>query len=134
RILTGEDSCEEITALQSQMSLLDAPPVPQPELTSLHHLLLELKAFVGISPDPTTIVFYLSTKGNIPISESFQVELTPQGVPTDVNQLGKIKTLFTDLSPSDTVEHVYLVSRIYSVITITPSLHHISTQSYSPDP
>jgi len=88
RILTGEDSCVEITALQSQMSLLDAPPVPQPELTSLHHLLLELKAFVGISPDPTTIVFYLSTKGNIPISESFQVELTPQGVPTDVKQLG----------------------------------------------
>lgn len=133
RILTGDDSCVEITALQSQMSLLDAPPVPQPELSTLHHLLLELKAFVGISPDPTTLVFYLSTKGNIPISESFQVELTPQGVPTDVTQLGKIKTLFTDLSPRDTVDDVYLVARIYSVITITPSLAQINTQSYPPE-
>lgn len=120
RILTGDDSAVEITSLQSQMSLLDAPPQTAPEHSTLHHLLLDVKAFVGISPDPTTIVFYLATKQNKPISESFSVELTPQGVPADVNQLGKIKTLFVDLSTRDASDDVYLVARVYNVVTIVP--------------
>lgn len=36
RILTGEDSSVEITTLQSQMSLLDSPPLPVQEGVTLH--------------------------------------------------------------------------------------------------
>lgn len=114
RILTGEDSSVEITTLQSQMSLLDAPPVTVQEGVTLHHLLLDLKAFVGMALEPTTLVFYLATKTHIPISESFTVELSQQGVPVDASQIGQLQTLFLNLSPRDTAEEIYLVARVYT--------------------
>lgn len=115
RILTGEDSSVEITTLQSQMSLLDAPPVVVQEGATLHHLLLDLKAFVGMASEPTTLVFYLATKTHIPISESFTVELSQQGVPVDASQIGQLQTLFLNLSTRDTAEEIYLVARVYTI-------------------
>ena len=117
RILTGEDSSVEITTLQSQMSLLDAPPVVVHEGVTLHHLLLDLKAFVGMATEPTTLIFYLATKGHIPISESFTVELSQQGVPVDASQIGQLQTLFLNLSARDTAEEIYLVTRVYTLHT-----------------
>ncbi|KAF8460036.1 hypothetical protein BDZ91DRAFT_833344 [Kalaharituber pfeilii] len=118
RILTGEDSSVELTTLQSHMSLLDAPPVAASEGVTLHHLLLDLKAFVGIATDPTTLVFYLATKNHVPISETFTVELTQQGVPVDQSQIGLLQTLFINLSTRDTAEEIYLVARLYTVHTM----------------
>lgn len=118
RILTGEDSSVEITTLQSQMSLLDAPPVQVHEGVTLHHLLLDLKAFVGMAAEPTTLVFYLATKGHVPISESFTVELSQQGVPVDASQIGQLQTLFLNLSARDTADEIYLVARVYTLHTI----------------
>lgn len=118
RILTGDDPSVEITTLQSQMSLLDAPPnIPNDGIT-LHHLLLEHKAFIGMTTEPVTLVFYLATKANIPVSESFVVELTAKGEPLDSNQLGKMQTLFTDLSSRDAAEDMFLVVRVYTTVTI----------------
>ncbi|KAI5787677.1 hypothetical protein DFH27DRAFT_592401 [Peziza echinospora] len=115
RILTGEDSSVEITTLQSQMSLLEAPHVVINEGVTLHHLLLDLKAFVGIALEPTTLVFYLANKSNVPISETFTVELTHQGVPVDPGKLGLLQTLFVGLTTRDTSEDIYLVARVYTV-------------------
>ncbi|KAH0607773.1 uncharacterized protein H6S33_002807 [Morchella sextelata] len=117
RILTGDDSSVEITSLQSQMSLLDAPPAHANDGVALHHLLLEHKSFVGITTEPVTLVFYLATKANVPVSESFMIELGPGGVPTD-GQLGRMQTLFTDLSSRDAAEDVFLVVRIYTTVTV----------------
>jgi len=127
RILTGEDSSVEVTTLQSQMSLLDAPPVAVHEGVTLHHLLLDLKAFVGMATEPTTLVFYLATKGHIPISESFTVELSQQGVPVDASQIGQLQTLFLNLSSRDTAEEIYLVARVYTLHSVVVGSQH--TQS-----
>lgn len=120
RILTGDDSSVDITTLQSQMSLLDYPPAPAQDGITLHHLLMEHKAFVGMTNDPITLVFYLATKQNIPISESFTVELNAQGSVLDLTQLGKMQTLFTDLSSRDATEDMFLVARVYTTVAVVP--------------
>ncbi|CAZ79583.1 unnamed protein product [Tuber melanosporum] len=120
RILTGDDSSVDITTLQSQMSLLEYPPTPSQDGITLHHLLMEHKAFVGMANEPVTLVFYLSTKQNIPISESFTVSLNAQGTPLDSNNLGKMQTLFTDLSSRDAMEDMFLVVRVYSTMSVAP--------------
>ncbi|RPB00941.1 hypothetical protein L873DRAFT_1788560 [Choiromyces venosus 120613-1] len=121
RILTGDDSSVDITTLQSQMSLLEYPPAPSQDGITLHHLLMEHKAFVGMTNEPVTLVFYLATKQNIPISESFTVSLNAQGTPLDTKNLGKMQTLFTDLSSRDATEDMFLVVRVYSTISVVPS-------------
>jgi dedicator of cytokinesis protein 3 len=104
RILTGNDSSVEITQLQSMMSLLDAPPETPVDTVALHHLMLESKAFIGISKTPTTLVFGLySLSRGLParlVSEPFQIEFSLQGLPKDPG-LKQMKTLFTDLSSRD---------------------------------
>src|SRR5207244_1379735 len=44
--------------------------------------------------------------------------LSPQGVPVDTNQLGRIQTLFTDLTPRDVTDEVYMVARVLTNTTI----------------
>ncbi|KAF3942013.1 hypothetical protein ABW19_dt0207725 [Dactylella cylindrospora] len=116
-ILTGSDSAISVTALQAQMALLDAPPVEKTEGVTLHHLYFDMKAFAGVSADPTVIMFYLTTRQQR-ISENYTVELTQQGVPIDPNQLHKMQTLFTDMSTKDIADEVYLVARVYSASTV----------------
>ncbi|KAL7272558.1 Deoxycytidine kinase 1 [Rhizina undulata] len=132
RILTGEDSSVEITTLQSQMSLLDTPPTIPHEGITLHHLLLEHKSFVGLNAEPTSIVFYLATKNNIPLSESFEIELFSQGAPTDPSQFAKMRTLFTDLSSRDATEEIFLIARIYTTATIVVGGHTVSKSQTVP--
>ena len=121
RILTGDDSSVDITTLQSQMSLLEYPPTPSQDGITLHHLLMEHKAFVGVVSEPVTLVFYLATKQNIPISESFVVSLNAQGAPLGSKNLGKMQTLFTDLSPRDATEDMFLVVKVYSTMSVVSS-------------
>ncbi|PWW73882.1 hypothetical protein C7212DRAFT_283922 [Tuber magnatum] len=120
RILTGDDSSVDVTTLQSQMSLLEYPPTPSQDGVTLHHLSMEHKAFVGVASEPVTLVFYLATKQNVPISESFTVSLDAQGTPLDSKNLGKMQTLFTDLSSRDATEDMFLVARVYSTMSVVP--------------
>jgi dedicator of cytokinesis protein 3 len=105
RVLTGDDSAVEITKLQSMMSLLDERPQPTVENMTLHHLLVDLKAFVGASSESTTLVFYLATKSSgsaaKALSESYIVDVPASGALTSIAKTKQIRTLFADLTSLD---------------------------------
>ncbi|TGZ81339.1 hypothetical protein EX30DRAFT_273533 [Ascodesmis nigricans] len=119
RILTSEDSSVEVATLQCVMSLLDEPPKSKAdEATKLHHLLLEHKAHVGSSKDPVTVVFYLSTKDHVPVSESYAVELNSRKTLMEAGQMaGKMQALMTDISSRDAAD-LFLVARVYTNVTV----------------
>ncbi|PSS06691.1 hypothetical protein M430DRAFT_70351 [Amorphotheca resinae ATCC 22711] len=130
RVLTAEDSAVEITRLQSMMSLLDERPQPPVhEKLTLYHLLIDVKTFVGASSDPTTLVFFLATKApGAPakaISESYIVEVPPNGALTGFASASSMKTLFTDLAAADIGEapsadnELYLVLKVRSAQQLT---------------
>jgi len=114
RILTGEDSSVEITQLQSVMSLLDEPPrIKEDGAMRRNHLQLEHRGFAGSNnnTEPTTIVYYLATKANKPVSEALVVELDASGRPVD--PAARLMALFTDISTRD-AEDLFLVARVYT--------------------
>ncbi|KAF3765979.1 hypothetical protein M406DRAFT_88784 [Cryphonectria parasitica EP155] len=126
RVLTGDDSVVEVTKLQSVMSLLDEPPRPIVELTSLHHLLVDIRSFAGIVSGSTTLVLYLVRKplsgSLVQLSECYSIDVPSDGA---MSALGKnahapMRTLFTDLSPQDTGNvpsadsEIYLVVKVYT--------------------
>ncbi|PHH80429.1 hypothetical protein CDD80_1633 [Ophiocordyceps camponoti-rufipedis] len=120
RVMTGEDSAVGITRLQSQMSLLDEPPQPAAESSSLHHLLLEVKGFAGSSAEETSLMIYLVSKtqhGTISnLSECFHVEIPPGGTIGSLAQNSSTRTLFTDLSPQDIGDAPPADSELYLVV------------------
>ncbi|TVY89631.1 Dedicator of cytokinesis protein [Lachnellula willkommii] len=131
RVLTGEDSAVEITKLQSMMSLLDERPQPPVnERLTLHHLLIDVKAFVGASSEPTTLVFFLASKTPgetaTALSESYIVEVPPTGAMTSLAKAGDMRTLFTDLASADigdlpsTDNELFLVVKIRSTQHVQP--------------
>lgn len=81
-----------------------------------HHLFFELKACVAHICQPgefTELYFSLYNKANdCTVTEQFSVTLTYNGMPKDERQIGRLRTLFADLSPHDVSEHLYLVCRI----------------------
>ncbi|KAI9737235.1 MAG: hypothetical protein M1818_005767 [Claussenomyces sp. TS43310] len=105
RVLTGDDSAVELTKLQSIMSLLDERPRQAAEHPSLHHLVVDVKAFVGASTDSTTLVIYLVSKPfnckAKALSESYVVSVPPSGVLTSIPETTQMRTLFTDLDSAD---------------------------------
>lgn len=106
RVLTGDDSAVEITKLQSMMSLLDERPQPVlNDSLTLHHLLIDVKTFVGSSTESTTLVFFLATKSPggsaAALSESYIVEVPPTTAMTSLAKAGSMRTLFTDLASAD---------------------------------
>jgi dedicator of cytokinesis protein 3 len=130
RVLTGDDSAVEITRLQSIMSLLDERPHPPlNDSLSLHHLLIDVKAFVGSSNESTTLVFFLASKtpGSpaTALSESYIVEVPPSTALTNMAKGGNMRTLFTDLASADigdlpsTDSELYLVVKVRSTQQIT---------------
>ncbi|TVY53125.1 Dedicator of cytokinesis protein 1 [Lachnellula cervina] len=131
RVLTGEDSAVEITKLQSMMSLLDErPQAPVNERLTLHHLLIDVKAFVGASSEPTTLVFFLASKTTgetaTALSESYIVEVPPTGAMTSLAKAGDMRTLFTDLAAADigdlpsTDNELFLIVKIRSTQHVQP--------------
>jgi dedicator of cytokinesis protein 3 len=132
RVLTGDDSSVEITTLQSVMSLLDEPPKSKPEdAIRRSHLQIEHRAFIGTSAEPITIVYYLATKTNIPVSEAFTVEVDAKGQPIDSAQAGKLQGLFTDISSKD-AEDLYLIARVYTNGSVTVPGLNAGTKLQSP--
>ena len=125
RVLTGDDSAVDITKLQSVMSLLDEPPQPTVELSTLHHVFLDVKGFAGSSNDETSLVFYLvgktATDRLTPVSEAFSVDVGSGGSIGSLLQHTQTSTLFADLSPQDIGEapssadsELYLVVKVVS--------------------
>jgi dedicator of cytokinesis protein 3 len=121
RVLTGDDSAVEITKLQSMMSLLDEKPVQPVETSTLHHLLIDAKAFIGASSEPTELVFFLASRTPgmpaAPLSEKYIVEMPASGALTTLGET-EIRTLFTDLASADigdlpsTDSELYLVCKV----------------------
>lgn len=105
RLLTGDDSAIEITRLQSIMSLLEARPVLQVDVVTLHHLLVDVKSIVGVIEEPTTFMMSLYSKrageSPIPLSESYAIDVVSHGALTSIVGTEKTKTLMTDLSSTD---------------------------------
>ncbi|KJZ80266.1 hypothetical protein HIM_00116 [Hirsutella minnesotensis 3608] len=120
RVLTGDDSAVDITKLQSQMSLLDDPPQPTAELSTLHHILLGVKGFAGSSSEGTSLAISLVSKnlqGKISnLSESFGVEIPPGGTIGNLAQNSSTRTLFTDLSAQDVGDSPAADSELYLVV------------------
>lgn len=81
-----------------------------------HHLFFDLKACVGHICQPgeyAELYFSLYNKADSNfLTEQFCVVLTYNGMPKDECQIGKLQTLFADLSMHDLSEHLYLVCRI----------------------
>lgn len=123
RVLTADDSVVDVTKLQSVMSLLDEPPAPVVELTSLHHLLVDVRSFAGSLTEPTSLVLYLVHKpvGGllIHLSECYIIDIPADGA---MGTLGKnaqyMRTLFTDLSSQDVGNLPSAESEIYLVVKV----------------
>ncbi|KAH6721718.1 hypothetical protein BKA61DRAFT_162673 [Leptodontidium sp. MPI-SDFR-AT-0119] len=123
RVLTGDDSAVEITKLQSMMSLLEERPQPVAnESLTLHHLLIDVRAFVGASTESTTLVFFLALKlpgqTAVALSESYIVEVPPSGAMTSLAKAGQMRTLFTDMASSDIGDATAADSELYLVVKI----------------
>ncbi|PHH92780.1 hypothetical protein CDD83_5186 [Cordyceps sp. RAO-2017] len=127
RVLTADDSAVEITRLQSQMSLLDEPPQHAPELSSLHHLLLEVKGFAASSSEEISLMIHLVSKspdGNVTnLSECFSVEIPPGGTIGSLAQNSSTRTLFTDLSGHDIGDAPPADSELYLVVKALAPQH-----------
>ncbi|POR37856.1 Putative dock180 protein [Tolypocladium paradoxum] len=125
RVLTGDDSVVEVTRLQSLMSLLEEPPQPIIELSSLHHLLLEVKGFAGSSTEETSLVIYLVSKPQhhnmSNLSECFSVEVPSGGTIGNLTQGSSTRTLFTDLSAQDIGDAPSADSELYLVVKVLAS-------------
>ncbi|KHO01867.1 Dedicator of cytokinesis [Metarhizium album ARSEF 1941] len=125
RILTGDDSVVEMTRLQSVMTLLDEPPQPTVEMTSVHHLLLDVKGFAGSSSEATTLVAYLVAKPQLErlsiLSESFTVDVPAGGTIGAIAQDSSSRTLFIDLSAQDIGDSTSTESDLYLVVKVLAS-------------
>ncbi|CAH1759237.1 2984_t:CDS:2 [Entrophospora sp. SA101] len=81
-----------------------------------YHVFLDLKAWVAsISAfgEYTELYFSLYTKTDSRfITEEYCIILNHNGVPKDESKIQKIRTLFTDLSPHDIQDQVFLICRI----------------------
>ena len=98
----------------------ELPTRPPPVLS---HLLLNVRAFVGSicssASEGVELMFalYLRHEHRF-LSEFFVVKLNHNGVPAGPRPedlVGKIQTLFTDLTARDVAEEVYLVCRIFKI-------------------
>ena len=104
RILTADDSVIEMTRLQANMSILDRPPKPPVDMNMLHHVLLDIRNFVGDLDQPAQLQLYLCVKDfgekPKPLGETFAVTLPlPDTTPHDPDELSKV--LFVNLSATD---------------------------------
>ncbi len=105
RLLTSEDSPIDILRLQSTMSLLERPPVIQHDSVNLHHLMVELKGFGASGLLSPTLNLYLCARspGQPPktLTESFAIDLPSPEALEKSAALGKLRTLFIDLTSND---------------------------------
>lgn len=92
------------------------PTLPsKPATAKFYHVFLDLRAFVAspCAPGETAELFFSLYKkqGTQFVTEEFCAILNHNGVLAR-NPTSRIRTLFTDLAPSDVVDPIYLVCRI----------------------
>ncbi|KAI9804694.1 MAG: hypothetical protein M1833_006769 [Piccolia ochrophora] len=121
RILVGSDSAVDVAQLQATMSLLEEAPFQHQEPAELHHLLVQINSFTGPPSESPTFVFYLCSKvpGNPPvqISETFAEEIPSLDSATH-GHLGKLRTLFVDLTVKDLSEGASGETEVYLVVKV----------------
>ncbi|KAK9768302.1 Deoxycytidine kinase 1 [Basidiobolus ranarum] len=102
------------TPVRKRLSKSEVDTIP-----NLYHLFFDLKAFVAsicLTGEYTELHFSLFNKTTSKfISEVFLIVLTSQGMPRDTNRIGRLRTLFSDLSRKDISDQVYLVCRIVRI-------------------
>eukprot|EP01132_Coremiostelium_polycephalum_P004848 gene4848-6043_t len=78
-----------------------------------HHIFLDLKIFMCSVGEQTELYFsiYNRTESKF-ITEEYQVGLTAQGMPHDIDKIGKLSTLFIDISKKELQSDLYLVCRL----------------------
>ena len=131
RLLTGVDSPVDLSMLQSTMSLLDRPPTFHHDPISLHHLLVELKAFGHnglISPSLTTQLYSQAPGQSAkPLTECFSIDVPTNEDFASFALNGKMRALFVDLTTNDvgaakSGTQLYLVVRIQASQAIQETL------------
>jgi hypothetical protein len=103
-----------------QFFALEVPSRPAPVLS---HLLVNMRAFVGSisisAHEGVELMFSLYARHERHfISEFHRVRLNHHGVPAGPRPedlVGRVQTLFTDLTSRDIAEEIYLVCRIFRV-------------------
>ncbi|KAF7559219.1 hypothetical protein G7046_g4943 [Stylonectria norvegica] len=132
RILTGDDCIVKVTKLQSVMSVLDEPPQPTLELTALHHLLVEIKGFAGVSNEETSLIVYLASKPKFGkpahLSECFSIAIPSGGTIGSLSKNSQTRTLFTDLSSHDVGDAPSAESELYLVVKVLSSQQILPTK------
>ena len=101
-----------------QFFALEAPSRPPPVLS---HLLVNMRAFVGSicssAHEGVELMFSLYARHERHfLSEFYRVRLNHNGVPAGPKPedlVGRVQTLFTDLTSRDVAEEIYLVCRIF---------------------
>ncbi|KAI0102392.1 SH3 domain-containing protein [Nemania sp. FL0031] len=135
KVLVGDDSVIDITRLQSVMSLLEEPPLPYVESTSLHHLMIDVKSFAGSSNEPATLDLYLVSKsigGSLTtLSETYTVEVPPGGIMGSMARDAQMRTLFTDLTSADIGEGPSADSELFLVVKVRAPQQIIATKPSS---
>lgn len=80
------------------------------------HVLFSLKACIAsiCAPGETTELYFslYNQSSKSFISEEYLVKLTYNGMPTDLEKMGKLSTIFTDLSNRDISCQIFLVCRL----------------------
>ncbi|KAG9302767.1 hypothetical protein G9A89_009544 [Geosiphon pyriformis] len=80
------------------------------------HVFLELKAWVAsisTTGEYTELYFSLYNRTDSRfITEEYFIMLNHNGVPKDQSKIGKMRTIFTDLSPHDIQDNIWVVCRI----------------------
>ncbi|EGG21230.1 SH3 domain-containing protein [Cavenderia fasciculata] len=78
-----------------------------------NHIFFDLKVFMCSVGEETQLFFsiYNRTEGRF-ITEEYQVGLTALGMPHDVDKIGKLSTLFVDVSKKELQADLYLVCRL----------------------
>ncbi|RHZ66608.1 hypothetical protein Glove_306g74 [Diversispora epigaea] len=111
-LLSPATSTQNAQQTQSPSTLADTGS----HIPKFYHIFLDLKAWVASISAPgeyTELYFSLYTKaGARSITEEYFIVFNHNGVPKDESKIGKIRTIFTDLSHHDIQEQIYLVCRI----------------------
>ena len=122
RLLTRDDSVIEISRLQSTMSLLEGPPVASHDQINLYHLMIEFEGLGNRDKQSHSVVLYLCSKcpgePPKPLTESFAIDIPQHDQLERVKTSGKLRTLFTDLSPADIGENSGSNIQLYLVVKI----------------
>jgi hypothetical protein len=103
------------------LNRVKATPGTQTHLdTPNFHLFFDLKAFIasiGSSKEHNCLYFSLyDSRTDEFLSEDYEVVLTYNGMPVDEDKIGKLRTLFADLTEKEILNgSIYLVCRIYRI-------------------